>query len=77
LLLFTARLKIRLLVTMSLSKIAGSAQRRAAEAYMIAGELADDDASTAENTRLVDEPTMDDARSHTSSITLEDALTYG
>jgi hypothetical protein len=44
---------------------------------MIAGELADDDAITAETTRLVDEHAVDDRESHTSSITLEDELTYG
>jgi hypothetical protein len=44
---------------------------------MIAGELTDDDALAAENTHLVDEHTAEDRRRHASSITLEDALTYG
>jgi hypothetical protein len=44
---------------------------------MIADEFADVDAITAESTRLVAEQTVDDAPGHTSSITLEDALTYG
>lgn len=44
---------------------------------MIAGEFADDDAITAETTRLLAEDTVDDRRSHTSWITLEDALTNG
>jgi hypothetical protein len=44
---------------------------------MIAGEFADADAITAETTRLIDEPMVEDRRTHTSSITLEDALTYG
>jgi hypothetical protein len=44
---------------------------------MIAGEYADVDAMTAESMRLVADQAADDARSHVSSITLEDALTYG
>jgi hypothetical protein len=44
---------------------------------MIAGELAGDDTLTEETTRLTPEHTVGDRRSHTSSITLEDALTYG
>jgi hypothetical protein len=44
---------------------------------MIAGELTDGDARTAESARLVTESAVDDQGSHTSSITLEDALTYG
>ena len=44
---------------------------------MIAGELSDGDTLTAETMRLVAEHKVDDRRSHTSSITLEDALTYG
>jgi hypothetical protein len=44
---------------------------------MIAGEFVDVDTVDAENTRLFAAQTADDAQTHVSSITLEDALTYG
>lgn len=44
---------------------------------MIAGEYADVNDVTAESTHLIADQGADDARSHISSITLEDALTYG
>jgi hypothetical protein len=44
---------------------------------MIAGELSGEDTLTEEITRVVPKHVMEDRQSHTSSITLEDALTYG